>query len=78
MDKNIAMLDHNTHEFTLVCLNDIFKQLTKQKRKLNRIKFMNRLYFVAYTAMLLGIYDELTKEIKELKKTIKENVQSDN
>ena len=60
MNKNV-----NDQDFTLFALNDIYAKIEKTNKKLNRVKFMNKVYFGFVLVCVYSVYKTLTDEIKE-------------
>lgn len=68
MDKKF--IDVNTHEFTLQALSELFTNQEKLRRKINKVRFTNKVYIGIACVVGYYMYDNLNQKIKELRAAI--------
>lgn len=60
------------NDVTLIAFNEVFKELEKTNKKLNRVKFMNKVYFGFACIWALALYDQTKEQIKKLERKMNE------
>lgn len=52
------------NDVTLMAFNEIFKELEKLNRKVKRVKFMNKVYFITSCVTAYALWKEIKAEVK--------------
>ena len=52
------------NDVTLMTFNEVFKDLEKLNKKVKRLKFMNKVYFITSCVIAYSLWKEIKAEVK--------------
>ena len=58
-------MNNNVQDFTMVTINELFKEIEKTNRRIKRVKFMNKVYFTTSCIIAYALWKEIKAEVKD-------------